>query len=166
LTSRICRNKVGFETNVIRVANRAMVDAHVGATFAKLTRDQAAAKLRAANTAYGFVNDVAAFSRHPALRRQTVETPNGPVAIAAPPVLRGCATRAWAGSGDRRALGGDPRGVRVTSVKSGGPLNRELRLRCDAGMATLLKPKRGAIMAMIPSRPGSMSSRRSSRAAV
>jgi itaconate CoA-transferase len=78
----------GFETNVIRVANRAIVDARVGATFATLTRDEAAAKLRAANTAYGFVNDVAAFSRHPALRRQTVETPNGPVAIAAPPVLR------------------------------------------------------------------------------
>ena len=78
----------GFETNVIRVANRAAVDAHVGATFATLTRDQAAAKLRAANTAYGFVNDVAAFSRHPALRRQTVQTPGGPVAIAAPPVLR------------------------------------------------------------------------------
>src|SRR5580704_3052587 len=78
----------GFETNVIRVANRAVVDNHVGATFAKLTRDQAAAKLRAANTAYGFVNDVAAFSHHPALRRQTVQTPNGPVAIAAPPVLR------------------------------------------------------------------------------
>ena len=80
--------KPGFETNVIRVANRAVVDAHVGATFATLTRDQAAAKLRAANTAYGFVNDVAAFSRHPALRRQTVRTPGGPVAIAAPPVLR------------------------------------------------------------------------------
>ena len=78
----------GFETNVIRAANRAAVDAHVGATFATLTRDQAAAKLRAANTAYGFVNDVAAFSRHPALRRQTVQTPGGPVAIAAPPVLR------------------------------------------------------------------------------
>ncbi len=78
----------GFETNVIRVANRAIVDAHIGAMFASLTRDQAAAKLRAANTAYGFVNDVGAFSRHPALRRQTVGTPNGPVSIAAPPVLR------------------------------------------------------------------------------
>jgi crotonobetainyl-CoA:carnitine CoA-transferase CaiB-like acyl-CoA transferase len=64
-----------------------MVDAHVGTMFSRLTRDQAAAKLRAANTAYGFVNDVAAFSRHPALRRQTVATPNGPVAIAAPPVI-------------------------------------------------------------------------------
>ena len=79
--------KAGFETNVIRVANRPAVDAHVGATFAKLTRDQAAAKLRAANTAFGFVNDVAAFSHHPALRRVTVDTPGGPVAIAAPPVL-------------------------------------------------------------------------------
>jgi crotonobetainyl-CoA:carnitine CoA-transferase CaiB-like acyl-CoA transferase len=77
----------GFQTNVIRVANRAMVDAHVGAMFARLTRDQAAAKLRAANTAYGFVNDVAAFSHHPALRRATVATPNGPVSLVAPPVL-------------------------------------------------------------------------------
>ena len=77
----------GFQTNVIRVAHRAAVDAHIGTAFARLTREQAAAKLRAANTAYGFVNDVAAFSRHPALRRATVETPNGRVSIAAPPVL-------------------------------------------------------------------------------
>ncbi len=77
----------GFETNVARVANRVAVDAHIAAAFADMTRDQAAAKLRAANTAYGFVNDVPAFARHPALRRISVETPNGPVAIAAPPVL-------------------------------------------------------------------------------
>src|SRR6201996_5362958 len=51
----------GFQTNVIRVANRAMVDAHVGAAFARLSRAQAAEKLRAANTAFGFVNDVGAF---------------------------------------------------------------------------------------------------------
>jgi len=79
--------RVGFETNVVRVANRAEVDAHVATVFARLTRDQAAAKLRAANTAYGFVNDVAAFSHHPALRRVTVATPGGDVAIAAPPVI-------------------------------------------------------------------------------
>ena len=77
----------GFQSNVVRVANRPMVDAHIAAMFATLTRDQAAAKLRAANTAYGFVNDVAAFSHHPALRRASVGTPNGPVAIAAPPVI-------------------------------------------------------------------------------
>jgi itaconate CoA-transferase len=77
----------GFETNLSRVANRAMVDAHVGAAFARLTRAQAAAKLRAANTAYGFVNTVAEFARHPALRRAVVGTPNGEVSIAAPPVI-------------------------------------------------------------------------------
>ncbi len=77
----------GFETNVVRVAHRAEVDAHVGAAFARLTRDQAAAKLRAANTAYGFVNDVAALAHHPALRRVSVQTPGGAVSIAAPPVL-------------------------------------------------------------------------------
>lgn len=77
----------GFQTNVIRVANRATVDAHVAAAFVSLSRDQAAQKLRAANTAYGFVNDVRAFSHHPALRRAVVQTPNGEVAIAAPPVL-------------------------------------------------------------------------------
>jgi crotonobetainyl-CoA:carnitine CoA-transferase CaiB-like acyl-CoA transferase len=89
----------GFQTNVIRVANRATVDAHVAATFAGLSRARAAAKLRAANTAYGFVNDVAAFSCHPALRRATVETPSGLVSIAAPPVLF---------SGDPRDLGPVP----------------------------------------------------------
>ena len=77
----------GFQTNVIRCANRAMVDGHVGTMFASMTRDEAAAKLRAANAAYGFVNDLAAFSKHPALRRASVETVNGPVEIAAPPVI-------------------------------------------------------------------------------
>src|SRR5579872_2873562 len=32
-------NQAGYETNVIRVANRPMVDAHIGATFGTLTRD-------------------------------------------------------------------------------------------------------------------------------
>ncbi len=77
----------GFRTNVERVANRAKVDAHIGATFRTMTREQCAAKLGAANTAYGFVNDVAAFARHPALRRVSLQTPNGPVALAAPAAL-------------------------------------------------------------------------------
>jgi crotonobetainyl-CoA:carnitine CoA-transferase CaiB-like acyl-CoA transferase len=53
-----------------------------------LDRGEAARKLRAANTAFGFVNDVADFAKHPALRRVEVETPNGPVSLAAPPVIR------------------------------------------------------------------------------
>lgn len=84
----------GFETNVTRVANRAVVDGHIASVFATLTRDVAAARLRAANTAFGFVNDVAAFSHHPSLRRAVVATPNGPVSIAAPPVQTSDGTRA------------------------------------------------------------------------
>jgi len=79
--------RAGFETNVSRVANRSVVDGHIAAVFARLTRAEAATKLRAANTAYGFVNDVAALSHHPALRRATVQIPGGEVALAAPPVL-------------------------------------------------------------------------------
>ena len=74
----------GFRSNVERVAHRAAVDARIAETFRALTRDECAARLRAANTAYGFVNDVAAFARHPALRRVVLDTPGGSVAVAAP----------------------------------------------------------------------------------
>jgi itaconate CoA-transferase len=79
----------GFESNNIRVANRAVVDARVGQVFAALTRHEAAAKLRASNTAYGFVNDLAALRHHPALRRTKVALPGGGTAdIIAPAVIR------------------------------------------------------------------------------
>ncbi|MFZ6761955.1 CaiB/BaiF CoA transferase family protein [Pseudoroseomonas sp. WGS1072] len=74
----------GFRSNVERVANRPVVDAHVAAAFAKLSREACAARLREANTAYGFVNDMPALVAHPALRRLPVRTPNGDVAVAAP----------------------------------------------------------------------------------
>jgi crotonobetainyl-CoA:carnitine CoA-transferase CaiB-like acyl-CoA transferase len=82
----------GWRSNTERVANRAVVDAHVATVFARLTRAEAAARLDAAGTAYGFVNDVAAFARHPALRRIEAATPNGPVSMAAPaPRIAGAA---------------------------------------------------------------------------
>ncbi len=77
----------GFETNDIRVANRATVDPYIATMFARLTREQAAAKLKAANTAFGFVNEVADLATHPALRRIIVQTSAGPVSLAAPPVV-------------------------------------------------------------------------------
>jgi crotonobetainyl-CoA:carnitine CoA-transferase CaiB-like acyl-CoA transferase len=77
-----------YASNNARVANRTLVDGHVASVFATMTRDEAAAKLRDAGTAYGFVNGVADLGRHPALRRATVATPNGDVSIVAPPVLR------------------------------------------------------------------------------
>ncbi|MCW3476093.1 CaiB/BaiF CoA transferase family protein [Limobrevibacterium gyesilva] len=100
----------GYETNVIRVANRTEVDAHVAAVFARLTRDQAAARLRAANTAYGFVNGVAEFARHPALRRAEIATPNGPVSIAAPPVISSDGPRTL---GAVPAIGADSDAIRA-----------------------------------------------------
>ncbi len=102
--------RAGFETNVIRVAHRAVVDAHIAAAFAPLTRGEAASRLRAANTAFGFVNDVAAFSRHPALRRVNVATPSGEVAIAAPPVVSSDGARAL---GKVPAIGEDSAAIRA-----------------------------------------------------
>ena len=78
----------GYESNNVRVANRAKVDAHVGAVFATLSREEAEARLREAGTAYGFVNTVAELVHHPALRRVDVATANGPVSIVAPPTTR------------------------------------------------------------------------------
>jgi itaconate CoA-transferase len=100
----------GFESNNIRVANRAMVDERVGEGFARLTRDEAAAKLRASNTAYGFVNDLAALSHHPALRRTPVGLPGGGVAeIVAPAVIRVGETLAL---GSVPAIGQDSAAIR------------------------------------------------------
>jgi itaconate CoA-transferase len=76
--------RAGWRSNTERVANRAAVDTHLAAAFLRLTRSEAAGRLAAAGTAHGFVNDVAAFARHPALRRIAVPTPNGPVSLAAP----------------------------------------------------------------------------------
>jgi itaconate CoA-transferase len=78
-------SRPGFETNAIRVENRPLVDAHIAEAFARLSAEEAAARLRRANTAFGFVNDCAGLARHPALRRVTIETPAGPVSLAAPP---------------------------------------------------------------------------------
>ncbi len=77
----------GYETNTIRTANRPEVDGHVARAFAGLTREQAADRLRAGGTAFGFVNDLEGLSRHPALRRAVVDTPSGPASLIAPPVL-------------------------------------------------------------------------------
>ena len=77
----------GFGSNNARVANRPAVDGHIAAAFARLSRDAAATRLRAANVAYGFVNDVPALAQHPALRRTIIDTPGGAVELVAPPVI-------------------------------------------------------------------------------
>jgi crotonobetainyl-CoA:carnitine CoA-transferase CaiB-like acyl-CoA transferase len=100
----------GFETNVVRVGNRAEVDGYVERMFLTLTRDEAAARLRTAKTAYGFVNGLPEFSRHPALKRITVDTPAGPISLAAPPVILSDGPRAY---GPVPAIGAHSDAIRV-----------------------------------------------------
>jgi crotonobetainyl-CoA:carnitine CoA-transferase CaiB-like acyl-CoA transferase len=113
--------RAGFETNVTRVANRPMVDAYIGAVFAGLTLDAAVARLRRANTAYGLVNDVAGFARHPALRRQKVQTPVGTVSIAAPPVVFSDGPRAL---GPVPAIGAQSAAIRAAFALPTPPAGR------------------------------------------
>ncbi len=89
----------GYESNNARVANRDAVDARISEVLGRLTRDEAAARLKGTGTAYGFVNTLADLATHPALTRVEVETPGGTARIVAPPVLI---------DGEVRALGPVP----------------------------------------------------------
>lgn len=73
-----------FASNVARVANRAETDAVVAAAFAERDLDQATKGILQADVAFAAVNDMEGLSKHPHLRRITVETPNGPVSYPAP----------------------------------------------------------------------------------
>lgn len=77
----------GYESNNARVANRAAVDERIGLALGRLTRAEAALRLKAAGTAYAFVNSLADLATHPALTRTEVQTPAGAARIVAPPVL-------------------------------------------------------------------------------
>jgi itaconate CoA-transferase len=73
-----------FTSNSLRVANRPALDAAIANVVGKLTRLAFIERLRAANVAYGAVNEVAELSTHPQLRRVTYPTPSGPVSLPAP----------------------------------------------------------------------------------
>jgi len=88
-----------FATNVERVKRRAETDGRVAAAFAKLDVDALTAKLAVADIAFARVTDMALLSKHPHLRRITVETPTGPASYPAPAALR---------SGEEREYGGVP----------------------------------------------------------
>ena len=74
-----------FATNPARLEHRAEVDGMVQAFFAEHGHAEMAAKLRAARIAYGAVNDLAGLSAHPQLRRLTVASETGEVAMPAHP---------------------------------------------------------------------------------
>ena len=74
-----------FDSNVVRCANRAALDIEIGAVFGALSREELAQRLREARIAFGAVNSVADLLQHEQLRRQSVDTPSGPVQLVAPP---------------------------------------------------------------------------------
>ncbi len=76
-----------FATNIARVANRAALDCEIEAVLGALGREAVISRLKAANTAYGMINDMAGLSAHPQLRRVSVPTPTGPVEMPAPPAI-------------------------------------------------------------------------------
>jgi crotonobetainyl-CoA:carnitine CoA-transferase CaiB-like acyl-CoA transferase len=74
-----------FNSNVDRVKNTSALDRIIADKFRAVAADALAERLRTAQIAFGRVNTVAQFSQHPQLRRVTVGTANGDVALPAPP---------------------------------------------------------------------------------
>jgi crotonobetainyl-CoA:carnitine CoA-transferase CaiB-like acyl-CoA transferase len=89
----LCRDVLGdatlaqdarFADGPSRVANRAALDAILRAAFAARPRAAVGAALKAADIAFGFVNDVDGLIAHPQLRVVTYDTPEGLVEAIAP----------------------------------------------------------------------------------
>ncbi len=74
-----------FSSHTQRVANRAALDTLIDGVLSKLTMEQLIERLRAADIAYGRLNSVEEFARHPQLRLVSIDTPNGPAKTPAPP---------------------------------------------------------------------------------
>jgi crotonobetainyl-CoA:carnitine CoA-transferase CaiB-like acyl-CoA transferase len=74
-----------FSDNPSRVANRAALDGLVADVFRRETREQLGRRLKAAEIAYGHLNSVADFARHPALSLLATKVPGGTVSLPAPP---------------------------------------------------------------------------------
>ena len=79
------RHRPRFATNLARVANRPETDELVARCFAGRDVATLSRQLEEAQIAFARVNDVASILRHPHLRRVTVTSPNGPVALPATP---------------------------------------------------------------------------------
>jgi crotonobetainyl-CoA:carnitine CoA-transferase CaiB-like acyl-CoA transferase len=76
-----------FSDNNRRVANRPALDAVVAEVFGREPRTRMAERLRAADIAFGNLNTVEDFARHPQLRRLSTSTPGGTVRVPAPPAF-------------------------------------------------------------------------------
>ena len=90
---RLCSDVLGqpdlptnpkFSSNVNRVANRAELDAILNAVFGADPIDAVAAKLQAAQIAFGRLNGMDEFAKHPQNRFVSVRTSGGEMQILAP----------------------------------------------------------------------------------
>jgi formyl-CoA transferase len=84
-----------FATNVERVKRRPETDGRVAAAFAAHDADAIVAKLEAAEIAFGRVNGPADLARHVHLRRISIGTPGGLVAMPAPAAQHAGAPRKY-----------------------------------------------------------------------
>jgi len=76
-----------FATNVERVKRRPETDGRVAAAFAKMDVAPLVDKLARYDIAFGRINDLNLLTRHPHLRRITVDSPTGPVSMPAPAAI-------------------------------------------------------------------------------
>ena len=74
-----------FSSNPARVENVEALREIINAAFVRLERAGLIERLRGSQIAFGEINDVAALSKHPALRRIEVDSPTGSVSLVAPP---------------------------------------------------------------------------------
>ena len=82
-----------FATNTARCTNRPALDEAINRVFGALEREDLVRSLLQAKIAFGAVNSLEDLAMHPQLRRATVDTPSGPVALVAPPVRFGAGQR-------------------------------------------------------------------------
>jgi itaconate CoA-transferase len=82
-----------FASNSLRVSNRAELHAHVEEVFSTRSADELLSRLDEAQIAYGRMNTVEEFLRHPQLaarnRWREVDSPVGPLPALLPPVTMG-----------------------------------------------------------------------------
>jgi itaconate CoA-transferase len=76
-----------FATNLARVRHRPQTDGRVAETFAAATHDELVERLTNADIAFAEVNGMEELSRHPHLRRASLETPKGEIAYPAPAAI-------------------------------------------------------------------------------
>ncbi len=76
-----------FATNLARVRHRPQTDGRVAEAFAAATHDELVERLAKADIAFAEVNGMEELSRHPHLRRASLETPKGEIAYPAPAAI-------------------------------------------------------------------------------